>query len=155
MKILCDQMLGTLAKWLRLFGFDVFYANDKLSDDELLQIALKEKRVIISRDKELIIRGKKKNLITILIKTTDIDEQLCQILKISPIDENTVLSRCNLCNTVLEQIDKSSVEEFVPKKIFENNKDFWYCNKCKKYYWKGSHYNKIIEKIDEIKKKTK
>jgi len=70
MKFLCDQMLGTLAKWLRLFGFDVFYTNNRLSDDELLQISTKEKRVIISRDKELILRGEKRKLTTILMETT-------------------------------------------------------------------------------------
>ena len=62
MKFLCDQMLGTLATWLRLFGFDTFYANAEMDDDELLKIAEKENRVLITRDKELIIRAKKKNI---------------------------------------------------------------------------------------------
>ena len=56
MKFLCDQMLGTLAKWLRLLGFDTFYANDEIKDDILLLIAKKENRAIITRDKELIFR---------------------------------------------------------------------------------------------------
>jgi len=54
MKFLCDQMLGTLAKWLRIYGFDTFYANYKISDEELIKISKDEKRVLISRDKELI-----------------------------------------------------------------------------------------------------
>ena len=86
MKFLCDQMLGTLDKWLRLFGFDVFYTNDPLSDDKLLKIAFSENRTIISRDKELIIRGKKRNIKSIMMETTKIDDQLAQILKIQPID---------------------------------------------------------------------
>jgi uncharacterized protein with PIN domain len=60
MRLLCDQMLGTLAKWLRLIGFDTFYATKEMDDSELLQIAKKEKRIILTRDKELLVRGKKK-----------------------------------------------------------------------------------------------
>jgi len=55
MKILCDQMLGTLAKWLRIMGFDTFYANAEMSDEDLLNIAKGENRTIFTRDKELII----------------------------------------------------------------------------------------------------
>ncbi|HEB37529.1 MAG TPA: hypothetical protein ENI14_02575, partial [Thermoplasmatales archaeon] len=57
MKLLCDQMLGTLAKWLRLLGFDVYYVDDKTTDDRILDIAKREKRAIISRDKQLIERA--------------------------------------------------------------------------------------------------
>jgi len=154
MKILCDQMLGTLAKWLRILGFDTFYANNSITDNELLNIANNEKRIVISRDKELIIRGKKKNLTTIEINTTDLDEQLQQVLKFIRIDEQVVLSRCIICNTILKTIKKILVQDKVPKKVFENNDEFWFCNMCNKYYWKGSHYEKILNKIDEIKKKT-
>lgn len=154
MKFLCDQMLGTLAKWLRVLGFDTFYANNTTTDDGLLQIAKSEKRTIISRDKELITRGKKKNLTTIEITSTYLDEQLNQVLKLIHIDEQYVLSRCTLCNTILKAIEKNQVEGKVPEKVFENNDKFWFCKKCDKYYWKGSHYEKIINKIEEIKKKT-
>jgi uncharacterized protein with PIN domain len=154
MKFLCDQMLGTLAKWLRVLGFDTFYANNTTTDDGLLQIAKSEKRTIISRDKELITRGKKKNMTTIEITSTDLDEQLNQVLKLIHIDEQYVLSRCTLCNTILKAREKSQVEGKVPEKVFENNDSFWFCKKCDKYYWKGSHYEKIIHKIEEIKKKT-
>ena len=52
MKFLCDQMLGTLAKWLRIYGFDTFYANRDISDSELLDISKKENRILITRDKK-------------------------------------------------------------------------------------------------------
>jgi hypothetical protein len=100
------------------------------------------------------VRGKKKNLTTIEITSTDLDEQLNQVLKLILIDEQYVLSRCTLCNTILETRTKRSAEGKVPEKVFENNDKFWFCKKCNKYYWKGSHYEKIINKIEEIKKKT-
>ena len=57
MKVLCDQMLGSLATWLRFLGIDTFYVKEQLSDDDLLQIARKEKRILITKDKELTLRG--------------------------------------------------------------------------------------------------
>ena len=68
------------------------------------------------------------------------------------IDEKIVLSRCSLCNTILSDIRKSDVEGKMPKRVFENNEKFWFCPKCDKIYWMGSHYEKIINKIAEMKK---
>ena len=153
MKLLCDQMLGTLAKWLRILGFDTFYANAKIADDELLHIAKDENRIVISRDKELIFRSKKQRLRTIEVKTTDLDEQLSQVLEHININEKAFLSRCTLCNAILKTIEKSKTKGKVPEKVFELNEKFWFCSSCNKYYWMGSHYSKIIDKIDEITKK--
>ena len=144
MKILCDQMLGTLAKWLRIFGFDTFFANSELTDKDLLNIAKSENRIIISRDKELIIRGKKENIAVISIETTDLDLQLNQVLKQLKIDKKSILSRCTLCNTELERVDKSIVKGKVPSKVFENNENYLFCLKCNKFYWMGSHYDEMI-----------
>lgn len=152
MKALCDQMLGTLAKWLRLFGFDTFYVNSETKDEELLQVAKKEDRVIITRDKQLIARVKKEKLPVIEVNTTDLDEQLNLVLKNVDIDQKAILSRCSVCNTILYEVKKSGVKGKVPGKVFENNEKFWFCSKCNKLYWMGTHYDKIINKIDEIKK---
>jgi len=143
MKFLCDQMLGTLAKWLRLFGFDTFYANNEMKDTELLQIAKKENRIFVTRDKELIFRGRKQNMQVIKISSTDLDVQLKHVLHDVPVDEEAVLSRCSLCNTILEEIKKNEVRNRVPEKIYKNNDIFWFCPKCDKIYWMGSHYNEI------------
>jgi uncharacterized protein with PIN domain len=150
MKLLCDQMLGSLAKWLRILGFDTFFANDEMADDDLLHIATIENRTIISRDKELIIKGKKKKINVIEIKNTDIDKQLNQVINLIKVDKKLVLSRCTICNTKLKTIGKIKVEGKVPRKVFDNNDKFWFCNKCEKFYWAGSHYEKIADKIDEI-----
>ena len=152
MKILCDQMLGTLAKWLRILGFDTFYVNVEMSDEDLLNIAKGENRTIFTRDKELIIRGKKKNQNFMAIETTDLDLQLNQVLKHVNIDEKSILSRCTLCNTVLDTVEKNKAQGKIPSKVFENNEKFWFCSKCNKFYWMGSHYNEMINKIDKIKK---
>jgi len=150
MKFLCDQMLGTLAKWLRIYGFDTFYANYKISDEELIKISKDEKRVLISRDKELIQMAKRENIKTIELKTIDIDGQIKVVLNDMDFDKSQILSRCIICNSEVEVIDKNEIKEKVPKKVFENNEEFWHCKSCNKIYWRGSHFEKMIEKINNL-----
>jgi len=151
MKFLCDQMLGTLAKWLRIYGFDTYFANSEISDDELLKISKDEDRILLTRDKKLVQRAHKENIKNIEIKTTDVNEQLKIVLKDLTIDKNKVLSRCILCNSVIDEIKKKDVDGKVPERVFETNEEFWFCKKCNKIYWKGSHYENMIEKMDELK----
>jgi hypothetical protein len=150
MKLICDHMLGSLAKWLRIFGFDTLYPDMTTDDDEVLDIAKAEKRLLISRDKELIIRGKKIKLDVLEIHMTDLDQQLAQVLTHIPIDSTQVLTRCTLCNTPLISVEKKTTKTYVPPKVFETRDQFWYCSVCKKYYWNGTHYENMIEKINKL-----
>lgn len=147
MKLLCDHMLGSLAKWLRILGFDTVYPTATTSDDEILQIATSEKRFLLSRDKELIQRGKKAKLDVMEIHTTDLQKQLKQVLAFIRFDPPLVLTRCTLCNALLVSVGKKGLEARIPPKVFETRENFWYCPVCQKYYWMGTHYENMIEKI--------
>ena len=151
MKFLCDQMLGTLAKWLRILGFDTLYANSEIDDSEIIKVTKKEKRVLLTRDKTLIHIARRENIKTIEINTTDINEQLKTVLENIKPDKNKFLSRCLLCNTPVKEIDKNKIKNKIPEKVFKNNEEFWYCPKCNKIYWKGSHYLNMIKKINKLK----
>jgi uncharacterized protein with PIN domain len=150
MKLICDHMLGSLAKWLRIFGYDTLYPNITGDDDEVLNIARNQKRLLLSRDKELLIRGKKLLLDVLEIKTTDLDTQLVQVISRTPIDCSRILTRCTLCNTPLFSVNKKDAEHRVPLKVFESKDQFWYCSVCDKYYWMGTHYENMIEKINTL-----
>ena len=52
LRLLADGMLGTLAKWLRLLGYDTAYDN-VAADPELARRARSEGRVLLTRDREL------------------------------------------------------------------------------------------------------
>jgi len=150
MKFLCDQMLGTLAKWLRIYGFDTFFASSQIKDEDLVEIAKNENRTLITRDKELIYSAKRQNIKTIELKTTDLDEQIKQVLNGEVIDKSKFLSRCIICNNTIVTISKEKIKKKVPPRIFENNDEFWYCKKCDKIYWKGTHYDDMLKKIDNL-----
>jgi len=144
-------MLGTLAKWLRIYGFDTFYATDEMDDNELINISKNEDRILISRDRNLIQISRRENLKTMEIKTTDINEQINSILKEIKIDKSNILSRCILCNSEISEIKKDKIKKKVPKRVFESNEKFWFCSKCNKIYWKGTHYENMIKKINDLK----
>jgi len=153
MKLLCDHMLGSLAKWLRIFGFDTFYPDATTNDDSVLLIASHEKRLLISRDKELLIRAKKQLIPTLEIQTTQLSEQVQQVLRQIPFNEKTILSRCTLCNTPLRSIEKESIKDKIPEKVYQTRNEFWVCPSCLKYYWMGTHYENMKEHIDALTKK--
>ena len=154
MKLICDHMLGSLAKWLRIFGFDTLYPDMTTDDDKVLNIAKTENRLLISRDKELIIRGKKIKLEVLEIQITDLDKQLAQVLTHISLDNTQVLTRCTLCNTPLISVEKKETKNHVPPKVFETRDQFWYCSICNKYYWMGTHYENMIEKINKLTHKN-
>ncbi len=143
-------MLGSLAKWLRIFGFDTIYPDSTTDDEAVLRIAKNEKRLLISRDKELIQRAKKARISVLGVKTTNLIEQLSQVLATIQIDEKNILTRCTLCNTPLLTVEKKNIKEHIPEKVFKTRNEFWLCSICHKYYWMGTHYENMMEKINKL-----
>lgn len=146
-KFVCDVMLGTLAKWLRILGFDTKYSKD-FEDEEILKIAEEENRVVLTRDKLLANKAKK----AVYINERSLDEQIKKVLnelKIN-VDEGKILTRCILCNVKVEKIEKEKVKGKVPSHVFEIHDEFWICPNCKRIYWAGTHWQNMEEKIKEI-----
>ena len=150
MKFLADHMLGSLARWLRFLGFDTLYPN-VLPDKELIAIAERENRIILTRDKDL---AKAKGIETLYIKNTDLEEQLIQIITAFDLKITDAFSRCALCNFTLIKVEKAQVEGKVPDKVYEWQNEFWMCQKCNKYYWQGTHFKGIKTKIKALERKS-
>lgn len=143
-KFICDFMLGRLARWLRLFGYDTAYHRME-NDLSMIHRARKEGRIILTRSKE---KSNYKN--AVLILSEDINEQLEQIKDL--IRDGEPFSRCPECNEIIRSVDREEVKGRVPEYIFEEHDDFKKCPGCKRIYWKGTHYREIRRKINEIKK---
>lgn len=147
MRLLADNMLGKLAKWLRFMGYDVEYPKS-IDDKSLIKLTREEKRILLTRDKEL---AKVKNLDVIYINSEKIEEQLKQLIKdLNLIPTNQEFTRCPECNNLISEIDKSQVEDKVPEGVFKRQDEFWFCNNCGRYYWQGTHYIKIKDKIEKL-----
>jgi len=142
-KFLVDRMLGQTAKWLRLLGIDTEYAPEG-EDEKLVEIADDEERVIITRDKEL---GREEN--AILVEKEPPESIIKEVIERYEV-EIKPLTRCSKCNSEVKKVDRERVKEEVPENVYERKKEFWYCEECAQYYWKGSHWDKIMDKIDEM-----
>src|SRR5690348_4175608 len=108
-----DVMVGKLARWLRILGYDVLYDN-KFADDEILRIARVENRVVLTRDVELHRRRAGKLPPSLLIADDDYREQIRQVIRECGLQDFAVLSRCAECNTRLANVDKESIFLKIP-----------------------------------------
>jgi uncharacterized protein with PIN domain len=136
MKFIADAMLGSLAKRLRLLGFDVAY-DPSFSDNEVLRIALEESRIILTRDNGLASRPLAAN--HLLIASDSIDSQVEQILAFFPASGNDALTRCSVCNGPLDALHRNDARDLVPDHVFTTVNVFRHCRNCGRVYWKGSH----------------
>ncbi|MGQ9788586.1 MAG: DUF5615 family PIN-like protein [Candidatus Hadarchaeaceae archaeon] len=156
MEFVADEMLGKLARWLRLAGYDVVYIGKlklpfKKQDEKILKILSEENRVLLTGDVALHKRAAKSGLKSILIRETQIAKQLAAISKLlgkkmDIIPEN---SRCPICNGSLAPIEKNTIKNIVPERVLIANDSFWRCSGCNKIYWKGRHWKNIIETIKQ------
>ena len=97
MRFILDGMLGRLARWLRIAGYDTLYYMD-MDDDSLIEESLESNRALLSRDSELIQRAKKRDIEAHLIKSEIIHEQLKQVKQEIGLTLNPSISRCPTCN---------------------------------------------------------
>ena len=154
MKFLADNMLGKLAKWLRFLGYDTLYPTVK-TDDELIEICQREQRILLTRDKELVKSHQKLKGIPAVyyIESDELDLQLEQLIQTLNLEfGDAILSRCAECNAHITEISKAQAKGQVPTGVYERQTKFWHCPSCDKYYWQGSHFDKIQAKIASLKK---
>jgi uncharacterized protein with PIN domain len=149
MKLLCDDNLGKLAKYLRMLGFDTFFKVD-ISDSELLGVMLRENRIVLTRDHHLIKRIEPGRFV--LIETDSPEEQLKHVvesLKL-PVDRDNLFSRCLECNEVCVDVAKDEIKDEVFPYIIKTHDSFRRCPSCGRIYWQGSHYKDMMEKLKGV-----
>ena len=144
MKFIADKMLGRLAKWLRILGYDTVYFRH-VRDSELLRLSILEKRVLLTRDTLLIRRRGIKNFL--FISYDQPFEQIKQVVRELNIPYPAEpFSRCIMCNDLLEPYSKEDACRAVPEYVCKTQDVFGQCPTCNKIYWKGTHYERM-EKI--------
>ncbi len=155
MKFIADCMVGKLARWLRILGFDVAFFP-RIEDDELINLAASEKRIILTRDHELIAKAKKRKTLpgrALLIESEKWEEQVEQVLehfKLRPkIDPN---SRCLECNEKLKFLPKARAKNLVPPFVYEKADSFALCPSCGRVFWKGTHFRDMERKLARFMK---
>jgi len=153
-------MLGDVARWLRIMGYDTRYSRG-YSDRELLSEAILTGRILVTRDRGLYAKARKVSIKAILVESTTIEERLAELsVKLGlEINVDPSRSRCPECNGVLERVtDKSIVRDRVPPLAYNTYNVFYVCTVCGRVYWEGSHWDnirRIVESSRELADKMR
>jgi len=147
-RFVLDTHLGRLAAYLRMLGFDSLYRND-YDDATLADISVQQRRILLTCDIGLLMR--KQITHGYFVRQRQPQQQLLEILK--RFDLSGMLkpfSRCLHCNGQIHAVDKSIIEKQLLPHTREFYQEFWRCDQCKKIYWKGSHYNRMMQMINSF-----
>jgi uncharacterized protein with PIN domain len=148
MKFIVDCMLGKLARWLKVLGFDVLFFP-RIDDDELLAVAQKENRTLLSRDTALV--QKANGVKSLFVSSEKWKKQVREVLdKFDLWGEVSPHTRCLECNAPLHVISPEAARNLVPSFVCEHATRFSLCPRCDRVYWQGTHYKDMKDKIEEI-----
>ena len=145
---LCDAMLGSLARWLRFFGFDTLYPAPGPEDSVLAEQARDEGRWLLTRDHELAAVGPR----SLLVRSSGLEGQLGEVfdrlgLRPPPTLDN---ARCGECNGLFQEVTHDQVAEIVPPHVLATSPRFHRCQDCGRVYWPGSHGERILERMRTV-----
>jgi hypothetical protein len=150
-KFIADCHLGKLAKYLRIMGIDTLFFPH-IEDDDLIMIANDEDRIIITRDRDL---SQRKNAPIFFLEPTDTKSQLKTLIDYYELKEHPApFSRCIVCNTQLQVIEKEKIIDRLPEKVKKYFDYFEYCPTCDRIYWQGDHYKHMMEFLEEVLKES-
>ena len=146
-RFIADAMLGRLARWLRLLGFDTLY-YPHISDSDLLKFALREERVLLTRDTHFL---KMKNLNNLFfVRSEDPLEQVKGVMRTFAVKEPGP-GRCARCNGILGKVEgRDSIKDMVPEYVFLHCSTFLRCEACGSVYWEGTHLRRFRKMLDTL-----
>lgn len=146
---LADEMLGRLAKWMRILGYDTRYVSG-IPDSDVVTQAESEGRIILTRDTRLILRKPCKE--HIFVRSDYWREQLKQVYIEASLDLEAVLTLCSVCNISLEPVPKTSVENHVPVYVYNTEEKFSECPSCGRIFWAATHVGEIMKELKTLGK---
>lgn len=150
LRFILDVHLGKLAKYLRMLGFDTHY-NNQYMDEEIAMQAYIENRVLLTRDIGLL---KRRDVLRgYWLRNQQPKKQLEEImLHFDLFNDIHPLSRCMKCNGEIKSVPKEMIYDQLLEDTRTHFNHFYQCANCGKIYWKGSHFDKMMDFVKEIKK---
>lgn len=153
-KFIVDSNVGKLAKWLRMLGYDaVFFEGE--DDAYMIDRALKEDRVILTRDTHIMKRGviTSGRLKAILIDSDKPEPQIRQVIEALHLDfQSSPFTICLECNTPLQERSREEVKDRVPPYVFKTQLQYMECPVCQRLYWRGTHWQAMLRKLESLTK---
>ena len=145
-KFVADSMLGKLAKWLRVLGYDTLYQS--YYGPGVIDRLVKEDRCLLSRHKATVDHYTD----ALLLYSDRVGGQLTELKQLVPLtpDQSNWFSRCLVCNVLLKEAKENEARGNIPEYVFyQNIKGIRFCPSCGRYYWPGSHRTKMVSQLRE------
>lgn len=151
-RFVLDVHLRKLARRLRLLGFDVDFGPDR-DDAALADIAEAEERILLSRDRQLMMRRKVAR--GFYIRNTDPEKQVAEVLdRLDLRGRCRPFTRCIECNDTIESLDTDAPggaeAAGIPPGVRAWCREYYRCRGCGRIYWKGSHYGKLVKTVEKF-----
>lgn len=141
LRFVLDTHLGQLAVYLRLLGIDACYRN-RYNDDELAQISHEAERILLTRDRALLMR--KAVIYGHCVRCSEPRQQLIDLIRRYRLGEQIAMwRRCVHCNGLLATVEKAAILEQLEAKTQLYYDSFERCQSCGRIYWQGSHVERM------------
>ena len=145
---IADSMLGRLARWLRILGYDTAYEK-VITDEALVERAVREQRWLLTRDRRLVLRKLLRGRHTLFMSDV-VEGQLRQLHRDLKIDLDMTQQRdyrCADCNVILISISPEVAVPLVPPFVAQHYQTFLQCPRCRKVFWPGTHWEHILDRL--------
>lgn len=147
-RFVCDVHLGRLCKYLRMLGWDTLYSN-RYHPDELAAISRNEKRILLTRNYRLTKRSELTH--AYCIRSANPREQLSELIsKLQLSGCAKPLTRCLNCNQLIVPVDRHEISDRLQERTATYYNEFYFCRACDQVYWKGSHYENMMNFINHV-----
>ena len=152
-RLLLDAMLGKLASYLRMCGYDAAYVLDGVddptagpTDDEIRAEARESGRTILTRDRDLAARADD----ALRLRSREVEDQLSELRTAGyGLSLGSAPTRCGACNGTVRAVDaEESVPEYAPDPVAT---DCWRCRACERVFWKGSHWDDVASTLERVR----
>jgi hypothetical protein len=147
-RFVLDVHLGKLARYLRMLGFDSAYARD-WDDARIIDLALDQRRIILTRDRGML----KHSRVThgYWLRSHRPLEQVREVLEAFDLFRQTrPFTRCMDCNGRIARVAEQRIRDRVDARILRRFDAFWQCRDCGKIYWQGSHYQRMLQRVESL-----
>ncbi len=144
-RFLVDATAGKLARWLRILGLDTDYIAT-CDIPPIVKLARQSERKIVTRNAALVKRLGE----GVLLKSDALEEQVKQVVRTVGEDNLAFFTRCSVCNVEIEDVKKETVKGRIPEYVYETHDEFAICPTCGRYYWQGTHWDKMKADIERM-----
>jgi len=152
LRFIVDHNVGKLARWLRMMGYDSLFF-DGSDDSHMVAQALAEDRVILTRDSAIMKRRvvNSGRIRAILINSEESEQQMRQVMDTLELKRQLrPFTLCLECNQPLVERKWEEVKERVPPYVYKTQSQYMECPACHRIYWRGTHWEAMIKKLEKF-----